>query len=107
MPPVTVQCVFWVGTVAGSAGDGAKSGSAVLAGWLRAGPRCRPWKLTRAPLEPTGNGAPLSSAEDNGQRRHKRKRKKLLESEKGELHSLGAEGGRLAHTGLRERRFVL
>lgn len=35
------------------------------------------------PLEPTGNGAQLSFAEENGQalgqRRHKRKRKKLLE----------------------------
>lgn len=76
---------------------------------------CRPWKLTGVPLEPTGNGAQVSfaediSAEENGQalgqRRHKRKRKKLLEKaaferEKGELQSLSADGGRLAHTGLR------
>lgn len=69
---------------------------------------CRPWKLTGVPLEPTGNGAQVSfaediSAEENGQtlgqRRHKRKRKKhlekaALEREKGELQSLSAEGGR-------------
>lgn len=60
----------------------------------------------QCPSEPTGNGAQLSFAEDisageNGQalsqRRHKRKRKKLLEraaleQEEGKLQSLKSQG---------------
>ena len=51
-----------------------------------------------------GNGAPLSSAEDNGQRRHKRKRKKLLESEKGDTVSPAAEEDSGGHIHKKKRK---